>query len=339
MITRNKIVLGIDTKLLHEVKYEAIESVSNIRDLESCWARNKTPMVDTQSKMYGIFKDVYRSIFFEVPSHCFAQRGDFPTFCHNLGIEPGEYMSQKKYDTTKEECFLCEIIANKNTEEFNERCHRNDMVMYESANFIVKIEYGCLIPGMVMICPKKHIMSAAAIEDEEMEEYKTVMKDVEFLLHGIYGFEKSVIFFEHGSAPDGFSSHQRSIVHAHVHVAVGIAFTQRYIDMVSLKPTKLENLKGKKYMSYQVGTSGDFLAVSDPNVYVQRQYPRQVIAELVGIPNEKSNWRVEPFICNMEDTFKSWYKFLTENSFALNDRIINNTKCFVVGYPKNTVMW
>jgi len=40
MITRNKIVLGIDTKLLHEVKYEAIESVSNIRDLESCWGRN-----------------------------------------------------------------------------------------------------------------------------------------------------------------------------------------------------------------------------------------------------------------------------------------------------------
>jgi hypothetical protein len=109
--------------------------------------------------------------------------------------------------------------------------------------------------------------------------------------------------------------------------------------MVCLKPTTLEKLKGKKYMSYQVGTSGDFLAVSDPNVYVQRQYPRQVIAELVGIPNEKSNWRVEPFIVNMEATFKSWYEFLTNHSFALCDRIVKNTESFVKGYEKNTVSW
>lgn len=335
MITQTQILLGIDSKLLSEVKYEAIESVSNIDDVFACWERNKTPIIDTQSKTYEIIKNFFKDVFNVVPSHCFARSGDFPNFCHNLGVEPGEYMSQKKYDTKKEECFLCDIAKVENFEEFNATCTRSDMVMYESEHFIVKIELGCLILGMVMICPKEHIMSAAAIEESQMEEYETVMKDVEFLLHGIYGFEKDVIFFEHGSAPDGFSSHQRSIVHAHVHVAVDANFPEKYINMVCLKPTTLEDLKGKKYLSYQVGTNGELLAVSDPKVYVQRQFPRQVIAELNGIPNEKSNWRVEPFTENMEKTFEAWYKFIVENESFLSERIVKNTKAFVGGYPRN----
>lgn len=339
MITHKKIILGIDSKLLNEIKYEAIETISNIQDVHDCWARNKTPIIDTQSKMYGIVKDVYRDVFYEVSSHCFARLGDFPNFCHNLGVEPGEYMSKKKYDTAKEYCFLCETASATNMEEFNSTCRRSDMVMYESKNFIVKIELGCLIPGMLMICPKKHIMSAAAIEERQMEEYETVMKDVEFILKGIYGFNKDVIFFEHGSAPDGFSSHQRSIVHAHVHVAVGVVFPDKYLEMVCLKPTTMKGLKGKKYLSYQVGTNGKLLAVSDPRVYVQRQYPRQVIAELCGIPNEKSNWRVEPFVDNMEATFKDWYEFIYQNKNFLNERIVKSTKPFIVGYPKNNSTW
>ena len=53
-------------------------------------------------------------------------------------------------------------------------------------------------------------------------------------------------------------------------------------------------------MSYQEGTKGQFMAVSDPEVYVQRQYPRQVICEMLGFTDHNLyNWRNEKFTGNM----------------------------------------
>jgi hypothetical protein len=190
--------------------------------------------------------------------------------------------------------------------------------------------------GMLMINPKKHILSAAAIPDEMLKEYFEVMDDVEFILKLTYG-DDDVIFFEHGSAPDGISSHQRSIVHAHTHVAWGVSFAQKYLDAVCLEPVEdIRSLRGKKYMSYQNGTKGQFIAVSDKRVYVQRQYPRQVIADIIGLDNRLSNWRVEPFDENIAETFADIYNCLTKYKCFLSERIVKNTECFVTGYLLRT---
>lgn len=182
-----------------------------------------------------------------------------------------------------------------------------------------------------MISPKKHILSAAQIPDNQIEEYVQAKHDVEFLLKGALG-DKPVIFFEHGSAPDGFSTHQRAIVHAHVHVAWGVKFTQKYLDMVCLQPTDIKELATKKYLSYQEGADGEFLAVYDPEVYVQRQYPRQVMGELLGVENEKTNWRNEAFEENFWITFDRWFAFLTDNWDKLPERIKKATESFCEGY-------
>lgn len=103
--------------------------------------------------------------------------------------------------------------------------------------------------------------------------------------------------------------------------------------MVCLEEVKnIKDLYDTKYFSYQEGTDGKLLAVWDPNVYVQRQYPRQVIGLELGIPNEQTNWRKEAFMENIKETFKDFYLYLRANQNFLCERIVLSTQGFVTGY-------
>lgn len=334
MLTEKKMVFVLDNKdsqFLEKIRFEAVSYIEDESEVPIVWKRNKTPII-LESNLSKEFRENHECVY--VPN-IFTDSNDFIEFSHGLGVECGEFMSKEKYDTSKDVCFLCDIASRggyKTTIEFNAYTPNfHDIVIYETENFDVKVELGCINPGLLLISPKKHILSNAQIPDEQLEEYDNVKHDVEFLLKGALG-DKPVIFFEHGSAPDGFSTHQRAIVHAHVHVAWGVKFTQKYLDMVCLKPTDIKELATKKYLSYQEGADGEFLAVSDPEVYVQRQYPRQVMGALLGIENEKTNWRNEAFEENFWITFDRWYAFLTENWDKLPERIKKATEAFCEGY-------
>lgn len=338
MITRNKVVLVIpNTDTLMDINYEAIEVIEDASRVEDIWRRNKTPAILEKNAAEAIS----RYPFLVLPAFIFGHE-HFINFCHENGIECGEYRSSVKHNTAEDRCFLCAVGKHLDPNgtpyptlaDFNQHTPEvNDVIIYESQNFYVKIEYGCLKKGMVMICPKEHILSAARIPNNQMAEYNQVMKDVEFILKAVYG-DEPVIFFEHGSDPSGFSSHKRSIVHAHTHVAWGIKFDQKYKDMVCLKEVdSIKVLYETKYFSYQEGATGPLLAVSDPDVYVQRQYPRQIIGLMLGIPNEKTNWRKEAFMDNIIATFDDICAYLTENQKFLSPRIIKATEGFIKGYP------
>lgn len=338
MITQKKVVLvipNIDT--LKDINYEAIEVIEDVSRVEDIWRCNKTPAILEKNAAEAIS----RYPFLVLPAFIFGHE-HFINFCHENGIECGEYRSSVKHNTAEDRCFLCAVgkhldpdgIPYSSLAEFNQHTPEvNDVIIYESQNFYVKIEYGCLKKGMLMICPKEHILSAARIPNNQMAEYNQVMKDVEFILKSVYG-DEPVIFFEHGSDPSGFSSHKRSIVHAHTHVAWGITFDQKYKDMVCLKKVEsLKSLSETKYFSYQEGATGTLFAVFDPDVYVQRQFPRQIIGLMLGIPNEKTNWRKEAFMDNIIATFDDICAYLAENQKFLSQRIIKATEGFVKGYP------
>lgn len=335
MLTKKKLVLVLSDEqkmLLDLIRFEAIKYIERDSEIETVWALNKTPLIlesnlseETQKRMSCVY----------VPKPYPGENG-FIDFCHKREVECGEYMSKERYDTSKDDCFLC-FIANRtgcaDTTDFNIHTPKfHDIVIYESEHFDVKVELGCIKEGLLMISPKAHIMSAAQIPEDQVEEYETIKRDIEFLLKGSLG-DEPVIFFEHGSAPDGFSSHQRSIVHAHVHVAWGVKFPQKYLDDVCLEPMDIKDLANKKYLSYQEGADGEFLAVWNPEVYVQRQYPRQVMGELLGVPNVKTNWRKEKHEDKLWMTFDAWYEYLANNWENLPERIRIATKAFVDGYP------
>lgn len=335
MITNKKVVLVLkNERIIDMIRFEAIQTIEEEEEIAEVWANNKTPLI-LKSKLTPKIKKNYELM--SVPNP-YIDAENFIAYMHFYGIECGEYMSKEKYDTSKEDCFLCNIAnygGYSNATIYNkkelEKGRNHNIIIYDTHNFFVKIELGCINIGMVMINPKEHVLSAAQIPEELVEEYESIKRDIEFLLKGSFG-DKPVIFFEHGSAPHGFSSHQRSIVHAHTHVAWDARFPQKYLDMVRLEPTDIKKLSTSKYLSYQEGANGEFLAVSDPKVYVQRQFPRQVIAELKGVSNEKSNWRVEPFTENMNATFEGLYKFLVNNQEFISARIRKATKSFVTAY-------
>ena len=54
---------------------------------------------------------------------------------------------------------------------------------------------------------------------------------------------------------------------------------------------------------------------------------------MLGIPNEKTNWRKEAFMDNIIATFDDICAYLTENQKFLSPRIIKATEGFVKGYP------
>lgn len=341
MLTKERKILVVNKEMKEEkvkklFNYEGLEIITNEAEIKSVWSRNKTPLMISRNLSERIVRnypilDVGMDLL-KLEPNLFIQ------FCHSNQIECGEYMTGEKFNTSNETCFLCEIANHRgmgSLSYYNQHVKEiNDMIIAEYSNFFVKIEYGCLVRGMVMICPKFHVLSIANIPDSMMDEYLQIMKDMEFILKAIYG-DAPVIFFEHGSASSGISSHRSSIVHAHTHVAWGVKFDKKYLDEVSLKPAKdIRDFKDIKYMSYQQGTDGVLMVVDDPNVYVQRQYPRQVIGDILGIEPEKTNWRNEPFMDNILRTFEDFCKFFVQNKNILQKRIFNATQGFVEGYQK-----
>ena len=333
MITTKKAVLVTSEITESNSNFEAIVPIKDLSEAEGVWRYNKTPIILKEN----IFSTDYSLLYL---SPYVVTVDDFIDFCHGNDIECGEYLEKNKYNTFSEDCFLCKSghhIGYLDYVAFNANISLDNMVIYQSEHFTVKVELGCMKKGMLMINHKEHILSAAQIPLEQMEEYHQVMQDIEFLLKAVYGEDQPIIFFEHGSHPSGISSHRRSIVHHHTHVFVGIRFEQKYLDMVCLKPiSDITQLKSFKYLSYQEGTDGQLYAVWDPKVYVQRQFPRQVIGLMLGLENSKTNWRNEPFSENIVETFKDLYRFLTTNHQFLSTRIVNATDCFLKGYSLRT---
>lgn len=337
MLTLEKGILIIPTDELRKaIRFEGLEAAETIQQVEDIQRRNRIPMVIPTMPELAKLK---RAFF--VNEDIVNDPKRFIEFCHGNGLECGEVVTGISYDTFKEQkdCFLCKLGENCTTPEkvrsFNHNCNNSDFIMGVSRhrNFFIKLELGSIVPGMIMINPCKHILSNAMTTEALEEEYQEMKELAEQILIKMFG-EGPVIFFEHGSPSDGKSSHLRAIVHAHTHVVHGFVFPQKFKDMVCLKEVRnLRDLAGKKYLSYQEGANGVLLAVSDKSVYVQRQYPRQVIAFLAGVDNAKSNWRVEPFEENMKETLEKWYVVCSEQCKKYpHGAIANCTRDFVESY-------
>lgn len=336
MITERKCILATRKTRKSQSflnKFEALEFAENIFQIYEIWENNKTPIVTEKLaniEDYDIVK---------IPNRLIGKSEEFIEFCHECGFESGEYITGKVYDTKLERCFLCEI-ANyrgfRSLDLYNQYVDNEvDCIIYESPNFYVVPELGALKQGYLMIVPKEHILSVAQFPNEIMEEYYEVCKDIEKIL--LSTFNGSVVtFMEHGSGPSGKSSHKKSIVHAHTHVVVDFTLDEKYKKMVKLiKCDDISKAKDVHYFSYQEGTSRDLTISMDPNVYVQRQYPRQVMAKELGYAPEQYNWRQNEFKEITHTTLYMLCKELTEMAKSKsNQRIRTRTKAFVLGFSK-----
>ena len=176
----------------------------------------------------------------------------FIEFCHANGIESGEYISGIKYDSNKERCILCELASCKGMNGDMAFYNRNvtrpvDCIIYDSRYFYVVPELGALKLGFLMIVPKEHYLSVAQYPPALLKEYQQVCEDLEEILKNTFG-AKIVTFFEHGTAPGGYTSHKKSIVHAHTHVVTDFIMEDKYKEMVQLKTIDDINVNGKRVL-------------------------------------------------------------------------------------------
>ncbi len=342
MITTKQylLVTSNEERLKKAARYEGIRVVEAVNQTMSVWKLNRMPVI-ARSMLGPEDDEKHKQIpVLEIPD-CVLDDPDvkaFEKFSHLNGFESGEFMTGEVYDTQHEDCFLCRIgnlngskkplwVYNKTVE------NEVDVIIMETSHFFVVPELGSIRKGYLMICPKEHILSMAELPDGYFAEYYQIERDIEFILKSTYGFDQPVSFFEHGSDPNGKSSHKRSVVHAHTHLCWGFELSQKYMDMVQMQWHKdLREARGGKYFSYRKNADGELFFVNDPNVYVQRQFPRQVMAEELGLAPGQYNWRHESFSENVTATLYRIHKFLFENFDSLPEHIQREVSGFVKGY-------
>lgn len=329
-------------------KMEALERIKNVEECGPVWDRNRVPYMTDDDVYHGNLSSQWWK-FIRVPDAILQEEnpGDaFIKFCYERGFEPGEFITGKTYDTALDACFLCELARYKgmanNPYDFNRHVPKQvDMIIYQSPNFYVTSELGALKQGYLMIVPRDHHLSVAQFPEDLFPEYQEVMEDVEVILKGAFGQSKVVTFWEHGSGPSGITSHKKSIVHAHTHVVVDFRIRQKFLDMVQMNHIQDITLaKNTHYFSYQEGSHGQLLCCYDDSVYVQRQYPRQIMAEELQLAPGQYNWRKVAFTENCESTLFQIFHFLSGlDTSGIPERVKTRTKSFVDGYVQREDNW
>ena len=72
----------------------------------------------------------------------------------------------------------------------------------------------------------------------------------------------------------------------------------------------------------------------DPSVYIQRQYPRQIMADELGFAPDQYNWRKVKFEENIDATLFHLFRTLKE---CTDDRIKERTRGFVEGFSNRNL--
>lgn len=205
----------------------------------------------------------------------------------------------------------------------------NERTVYESESFFVLPTVGQFITGYLLVIPYEHVTSNGELDSKRLEEFKQVLQDVEYLLKITYN-ASNVLVWENGSGNGGIGKAKDSIVHSHVHVCPS-QYTSEKIMEVSGFPFEtitLDDLKDYTEHSYLLVRTPNhdvWKINNNPNLYIPRQYVRQLVAEEYELPGDSWNWRTHHFSDKMYQTVEDIKAALQRNWDTLPERIKNNT--------------
>lgn len=204
----------------------------------------------------------------------------------------------------------------------------NTRIMYKSENFFVFPTLGQIREGYLLIIPYNHILSIGKMNPEVYEEFSNVLTDCEYLLKLTYGCSH-VIVWENGSGNTAKGKAKDSIVHAHVHVCPSLITSDMIKDHLGLKFDRIQLsdlplYSEDPYLLVRAENQKQWDICCAKDVYIPRQYVRQIIAEEIGFTGEEWNWRYFPFTDKMISTVENVTKAAIENWNSLPDRIKKN---------------
>ncbi len=191
------------------------------------------------------------------------------------------------------------LFENISSEEFKSR------TIWQNEHFILTPTIGCFVEGYVLLITKRHISTFGALSKEELTSFEEIYPRICNMLEAEYG---GCITFEHGSVELCYMGGGACEDHAHIH------FIPKRIDFeveikTILNPIPLNSFvelaeyekSGTPYLMYENANRERFIC----DAYnIQSQFLRMVSSAKIGIPN-KWNWRIHPFVENMQSTLVS----------------------------------
>ena len=248
----------------------------------------------------------------------------FMEIADEYDIDIGDHVSNESdKNPLQSDCLFCKLLAGKPVHE--------QASLYESENFLVIPGSGAFLDGYMMILPKSHVMSCAELDYKQRMEMLQVIDDVKYILRNIY--RKNILVWENGSGLDGRGKPKTSIVHAHIHVCPSTLNVLETTKATGIKihPIDFENLPDYKRNSYLLIMDYDenWYISYNPNMYIPRQYVRQMIALEHNINSELWNWRRFPFWDNVEKTGNTFLDYVKNNYGELSTRIKKATRKFI----------
>lgn len=250
----------------------------------------------------------------------------FEKIANSLGLDIGDHKSNTSGSTdgpTKKDCAYCQYLKGHSL--------RKERTVYRSENFFAVPTLGQFITGYLLIIPYQHIMSFGELSAEQLEEFQLVLNDIEYILKLTYPETKDILIWENGSGTSGKGKAKDSVVHAHLHAARTRFLTADRIKNIAgfhfneLGIMDLPKFKDHSYLLMREQNKEKWLINNDPNVYIPRQYVRQLLAEEYNITGEAWNWRTHPFEEEMHQTVRDISSALQNNISLLPERIRNNT--------------
>ncbi len=207
--------------------------------------------------------------------------------------------------------------------------------IYKSPNFFVFTTIGQFIPAYLLIIPNEHVMSISQLDRARQQEFLEIVEDVQYILRLAFHSTKFLIW-ENGTAAGGHGKAKDSLVHAHVHVAAS-KMTPESIQKLSgfpLTRVPFEDLSSYGENSYLLVCSDDCYSWwinDDPELYIPRQYIRQLLAEEHGVP-KVWNWRTNPFHEKRIEATDFIHTILNLHWESLPKRIQDRTQDFMSAY-------
>lgn len=252
-------------------------------------------------------------------------QNQFAEIAEKCNIDIGDHRSNatKEGPSQKpQDCVFCRYLAGHPDHE--------QPSMYESENFVVMANTGHFTPGSLLIIPRKHIMSCAELDETQLAELLEVIEDCKYLLREIY--HQDTLLWENGSGCGGHGKDKSSIVHAHIHMNPCDMDILTVSSAKGITPQKIEYYDLPKYQeeSYLLIQDYDWqwYIVSDPKLYIPRQYVRQLVAEHIGLPGDLWNWRKYLYLDEVIKTTNEIKEYLLSHKSTLPQRILNRTKHF-----------
>jgi len=174
--------------------------------------------------------------------------------------------------------------------------------LFTSKTFLVFPSVGALVPGHLLIAPKRHITAMANLNIDELSELKGVINELKKLLSIIY--DEKIVLMEHGTLNSRISS-GACVDHAHIHILPSNVMLSHSIneEKKAISIAQLNNIKyiENDYLLYSDDCENYFYSVVKK---ITSQYFRKVIFDngnLEGHWNWVIDHRIQTMVVTIDD--------------------------------------